>query len=369
MSSDGNLLRMPALEIRQTATRRLYVFGVDGKALESFAAVSRIHRSHHLRIEGYQRPEVEAHIRSIQRYLESPDPMLPNALVVAFDERVSFEPEGDNETVPAFVRRGHLVIPLVRGPEYERPAWIVDGQQRSAAIRQARLGSFPVCAVGFIAKSEDDQRSQFILVNSTKPLPKGLIHELLPETEAPLPPTLQRKKLPARLVERLNYDQNSPFFGKIRTPTCPEGTVKDNSVLRMLVNSLSDGVLYRYCDAQSGSGDIDGMIRVLSAFWTAVRQIWPTDWDLPPRKSRLLHGVGVIGLGYVMDAISDRDWARPPDEPDVFIPGLRTLEPHCRWSSGYWQFGPHDERKWNDLQNTPGDIRLLTNYLIATLRA
>ncbi len=48
---------------------------------------------------------------------------------------------------------------------------------------------FPVAAVGFIAKDEAEQRSQFILVNNTKPLPEQLIYELLPDSTGHLPPT------------------------------------------------------------------------------------------------------------------------------------------------------------------------------------
>ena len=52
-----------------------------------------------------------------------------------------------------------------------------------------------------------EQRSQFILVNSTKPLPKGLIHELLPVTPAEdLPLPLLKRRYPAQLLDRLNYD-------------------------------------------------------------------------------------------------------------------------------------------------------------------
>ena len=38
------------------------------------------------------------------------------------------------------------------------------------------------------ALKKKEQTEQFILVNSTKPLPKGLIYELLPGTEATLLP-------------------------------------------------------------------------------------------------------------------------------------------------------------------------------------
>ena len=95
----------------------------------------------------------------------------------------------------------------------------------------------------FVTSDEDDQRAQFILVNSTKPLPKGLIYELLPATQGTLAPDLERKRFPSYLLERLNYDEDSPLEDLIRTPTTPDGLIKDNSVLRMLENSLNDGAL------------------------------------------------------------------------------------------------------------------------------
>ena len=40
----GEMLSLPALEVRQGEGRVLYSFAVDGKKLPLFAAVSRIHR-------------------------------------------------------------------------------------------------------------------------------------------------------------------------------------------------------------------------------------------------------------------------------------------------------------------------------------
>src|SRR5256885_7526211 len=119
---------------------------------------------------------------------------------------------------------------LFRSPldEEERPGWIVDGQQRAAAIRDARVTRFPIFVNAFITEEVAEQRAQFILVNSTKPLPKGLIHELLPATDAPLPLALHKKRLPALLLERLNYDQQYPLRGRIRTPTSSGGGLQNN---------------------------------------------------------------------------------------------------------------------------------------------
>src|SRR6516165_5982551 len=103
-------LRLPALEVRQGDGRVLYSFAVDGKQLPSFAAVSRIRRDGDAQVEGYQRPEVLSHISSIRRYLESDAPMIPNALVVAFDKRVQFEPS-PSAPVVSYARPGTLVIP------------------------------------------------------------------------------------------------------------------------------------------------------------------------------------------------------------------------------------------------------------------
>ena len=60
------------------------------QAIHDFTTVSRVHRDD-TELQGYQRPEVLSHIRAIRRYLESDGAMLPNAIVLAFDERVTFE--------------------------------------------------------------------------------------------------------------------------------------------------------------------------------------------------------------------------------------------------------------------------------------
>lgn len=362
-------LRLPALEVRQGDGRVLYSFAVDGKELPSFAAVSRIHRDGDAEVEGYQRPEVLSHIASIRRYLESEAPMIPNALVVAFDKRVQFEPLHGAPSV-SYARPGTLLIPASNGlPDEDKPGWIVDGQQRSAAIRDARIDSFPVVVTAFITASDEDQRSQFILVNSAKPLPKGLIYELLPATTGALPVPLQARRFPAVLLTRLNGQVRSPLYRKIRTPTTPEGIVKDNSILKMLENSLSDGALYSFRDAATGSGDEEQMLDLLVAFWAAVRDVFADAWDKPPRQSRLMHGVGIVSLGFIMDAIFDRYSRKRRPGHDDFAHDLQELQEVCRWTSGFWDFGPGAQRRWNELQNTTRDIQLLTNYLLCEYKA
>jgi DGQHR domain-containing protein len=366
--ADRYHLRFPALEIRQSEGATLYAFAADGKQIPLFAAVSRVGRDSDSSITGYQRPEVVTHISAIRHYLESSQPMIPNSIVVAFDGRVRFvAARAKSPTV--YSRPGTLIIPIdERQTDAEKPGWIVDGQQRTAAIRDARIGEFPICITAFVTANEEDQRAQFILVNSTKPLPKGLIYELLPSTSGALPLPLRRKRFPAYLLDRLNYDDDSPLQSLIRTPTTPDGIIKDNSVLRMLENSLYDGILYYYRDPDTGEGDIDSMLRGLKDYWAAVRDTFSDAWGLPARRSRLLHGVGVVSLGFVMDAIGDEYLPATSPGLDDFKSGLARLVPSCHWTSGYWQVGRGQLRLWNDLQNTPRDIQLLTDHLLSYYR-
>jgi DGQHR domain-containing protein len=360
----GGVLHLPALEVRQGDGSTLYSFAVDGKQLALFATISRIHRHHDSEIQGYQRPAVLSHISAIRRYIESDSPMIPNALVVAFDKRVEFEPLAGVPRAP-YARHGTLTIPISEDAADEKPGWIVDGQQRTAAIQDARVESFPICVTAFIAESDEEQRSQFILVNSAKPLPKGLIYELLPGTIGTLPPQFQAREFPSRLLYRLNFLVDSPFYRLIQTPTNPDGIIKDNSILKMLEDSLSDGALYFFRNPQTGECDEDSMLAVLKDFWRAVSRVFPDAWDKPARKSRLMHGVGIASLGALMDTIFDRYIrVRIPREED-YVSDLSAVKDVCRWTNGFWDFGPHSKQKWNELQNTSRDIQMLTRYLLA----
>lgn len=363
-------IRIPCLCVQQTPTRRLYTFAIDGKQLDRFATVSRIKRGDAGDLSGYQRPEVLSHIAEIRTYLESSDPLLPNALVIAFDGRVSFTPSG-SATSLGYVTPGELMIPVEATDDpSDKPGWIVDGQQRAAAVRDADVTQFPVCVTAFIAEDVREQREQFILVNSTKPLPKGLIYELLPETESRLPTLLQRRRFPALLVSRLNLDADSPFRGLVATPTTPEGLVKDNSLLRMIENSLSDGLLYRLrdTDGEVGAESVELMLEALKRYWRSVAAVFMPAWGLPPRKSRLMHGVGITAMGFIMDAIAGRHADEQIPTEAQFVADLTELRPVCRWTDSYWDFGPGAQRKWNELQNTAKDIALLSNYLLYVYR-
>ncbi|GLW90634.1 DGQHR domain-containing protein DpdB [Actinokineospora globicatena] len=333
--ADQYTLRLPALQVRQ-GHRRIYTFAVDGKKLPAFASIPRLRREDDGELQGYQRPEVLGHIAGIRRYVESDGAMLLNALVVALDHRVTFVPALLHGELVDYSVVGELVIPVDETlADQDKPVRVVDGQQRLAAIRDASLAEFPVAITGFFADTEE-QRSQFILLNSTEDLPKALVHELLPETSGHLPKAYRRRRLPAQLVARLNTDRRSPFYRLIATPTTQTGYIADGSVLGMIEHSLFDGALYQYRDGD-GSGDVDRMVDHLVEFWTVVRDTWPDEWSMRPTRSRLTHSVGIQALGLVMDAI----------DPPTFRGVIESLKPDTAWTSGSWVFADGSQCEWN----------------------
>lgn len=359
-------LEVPAMEIRQSPGRKLYSFAVDGKQVYDFANVSRIRRNEDTQLEGYQRPEVVAHIQEIKEYIDSEAPMIPNGVVIAFDSRVKFK----RVAVPQFkghkdARVGMLRIPLGEHPKRGKVGFIVDGQQRLAAIRGAKIPRFPVLVSAFVTDDLREQTEQFILVNSTKPLPKGLIYELIPHTDARLPTALHRKRLAAYLLERLNHDDRSPLHKMIRTPTSPEGVIKDNSMLKALGNSLSDGVLYEFRERNELTPDsVEDMLTILRNFWAAAKRVFDEAWGLKPRHSRLMHGAGIVSMSNLMDHIAAQrsQRSRKPSER-FFTKHLRQIESCCAWTAGEWELAENDVRAWNQIQNTRQDVELLTDYL------
>jgi DGQHR domain-containing protein len=360
-------ITVQAIEFNQGKKRKLYCFVVDGKKIPNFATISRISRSGES-VLGYQRPEVISHVADIKNYLESENPIIPNSIVIAFNETVKFIPSksaGEDK----LSRGGFLEIPLTHSVNpSDKPGWIVDGQQRAAAIREAKIKSFPITVVGFIAKSDREQREQFILVNSTKPLPKGLVYELLPSTDSNLPLSLKKKRFPMHLLNKLNFENDSPLFNLIKTPTMPNGVIKDNSIVKMLENSLLDGVLFRYWDDNAPLENVEKMLNVLKSFWKAVSIVFEDAWGLPPRRSRLMHGAGVVSLGFLMDAISERYKKKIIPTLDCFINDLNFIKGNCCWVDGHWDFGDGIVKKWNEVQNTPKDVQCLANFLLQRYR-
>ncbi|MGU3661935.1 DGQHR domain-containing protein DpdB [Methylobacterium fujisawaense] len=345
----GATLTYDVILPRQNEACPVFTFAARASDIERFARIERAGRSAEGALSGFQRPQIASHINDIKDYLEKPEAILPNAIIVGFIGGVSLERTGPG--------LGRLTIDI----DGKTAAWIVDGQQRFTALTKLVDRDFEVVVSGFLCGSIEELHRQFILINSTRPLPKALVYELLPRLSH-LPARMSSRSQAALLTEALNYRADSSLRGMIRQQTNPRGTIRDTVLQKLIMNSISDGALRLY------SGD-DALVlergaRLISEFFHAVRHVFAKDWEgHTPKSSRLVHGTGIVALGYAMEFIHSVDGAM---DREAFAAGLRPLVGNTAWTDGHWRFGD-ETRPWNGLQNVPSDLRMLSLHLTGIL--
>jgi DGQHR domain-containing protein len=345
-------LRFPAIRARQSDGHIVVSFPARASDLQQIASIDRVARDAQGELSGFQRPQIAAHIREIKDYLDRPEAILPNPIVVAFTSRVEIENEQDDG-------RCTVVVDVSEGP----PGLVVDGQQRLTALSQLEEKDFQVFVSAVVCADEAELRRQFVLINNTRPLPKSLIYELLPTVDG-LPRRFAGRSLAADLTAQLNYDKTSSLVGMVHQHTNPAGILSDTAIQRVIINSASDGILREFGNTKKGRA---ASLKLLSDYFQAVQEVFAADWkDKTPTTSRLVGGAGLVAMGYVMEELALTDDARSVDD---FKAGLRCLVGRTHWTSGAWDFGGGDVRQWKVIQNVNRDIMTLAQYLIGIVRA
>jgi DGQHR domain-containing protein len=360
------VLRRRALCIEQTKTGPLYLLVLRADEIFEVAEVTRINRSRSNELIGYQRAEVRQHVEDILEYLNGDEVLFPNSLILALSPNVRFRRSRGPENDDGLAKAGILEVPLPPASGGAKPAWIVDGQQRALALSRAERRDLPVPISAFVAETVSQQRDQFLRINNAKPLPRGLVAELLPEVSIPLPRTLAAKQVPSEICGLLNSETDSPFHGLIRRASTPPGSgavITDTSVIEMLRESLGSpaGCLFPYRNLATGETDFESVWRIILLYWVAVRDAFPEAWGRPPEQSRLMHGVGIRAMGRLMDKVMGAVWPDDPAAATHVKSAIAAIAPHCHWTSGSWdEIGLH----WNDVENTNRNQRLLANFLV-----
>jgi len=343
-------LKFKAIRARQSEAHEVLSFSAKASEILSFASIDRINRDENGNLSGFQRPQITNHINEIRDYLSSANAVLPNPIVVAFTDSVSVKEKSSSIV--------ELSIDVSEGT----PGLVVDGQQRLTALSGVPEKDFEAFVSVLICRDEEELRKQFILINNTRPLPKSLIYELLPLVEG-LPDRMSSRALAAKFTEALNYQEDSALKGEIKQHTNPEGVIKDTTVQRLFMNSLSDGACREFMREIDGEAKC---VNLISEFFAAVKSVFPDAWDeRTPKTSRLVHGAGIVSMGYVMEYLHARDKATNQSE---FEAGIEPLIPYTAWTSGEWHFGDNETRPWNGVQNLHRDIQMLASYLTRCLK-
>lgn len=340
-------LEFAAIFPHQTDAIPVFSFVATAKNIQEIARIDRAARSLDGTLRGFQRPQILNHIREIKTYLAGDEALLPNPIVIAFTEGVTIQ-RNENGT-------GVISIDVSGTPK----GWIVDGQQRFFALSDLPDKHFQVFVSGFVCKTEEELHKQFILINNTRPLPKSLIYELLPRVKD-LPDRLQARAAAASLVENLNFRPDSCLRGMIKQQTNPTGIIGDTAIQKVIMNSLSDGTLRMFFTTEYFQ---EKAFTLLNNFFAAVSETFPGAWhERTPATSRLVHGAGIVAMGYLMEAMCVIGGAKTKGS---FMEEMALIKDRTAWTDGQWDFGDNDVRKWNSIQNVARDIRQLSQYLVS----
>ncbi len=368
--SKTSVIKRRVLRINQNGKTPVYMFSLTAEEILKIADISKVSRDKTGKLIGYQRSEVRAHVEQIVDYLDSGDVLFPNSIIIALPSSVKFTRSRGRSVDDGFALTGTLEIPVSTDGEL-KTGWIVDGQQRALALSKSKRHKFPVPVNAFVADKVDVQRDQFLRINNTKPLPRGLVTELLPEVDTVLPPKLAAKKIPSTLCDCLNTSEDSPFRGLIKRASSSSDAKKsavitDTSIVKMLEESISStsGCLFPYRNIATGETDFDGILDVLHCYWGAVAQVFPEAWGKAPSKSRLMHGAGIRAMGRLMDKVMTSYEPGNAASRRAVLRDVKLIAQYCHWTKGAWE--DLGGLRWNELQNVPRHIGVLSNYLIRT---
>lgn len=358
-----------ALRIIQGHGTPLYLFSLTAREILEVAEISRISRGDHSELIGYQRPAVRQHVKEITDYLNGDDVLFPNPIIIALPSTVKWTSSRGPNVSDGIATIGAIEIPLV-GLAGGKPGWIVDGQQRALALSRSKRQDFPVPVNAFVADSVNVQRDQFLRINNTRPLPRGLVTELLPEVSTPLPPRLALRQLPSVLCDHLNTMDDSPFKGLIKRSSSSieerkTAVVADTVLVEVLKDSLQAGCLFQYQNLSSGEMDSIRIWLTIVMYWNAVRDTFPDAWGRPPTESRLMHAAGIRAMWRLMDLVMSMVDPSSSETAEMVRKDLALLAPYCHWTEGSWEELRFD---WDAVQSVSKHVNELSNYLIRTYR-
>lgn len=342
--------RFTAISAKQGRHGRVFTFPAYASEILSICEITRAGRDKKGHLFGFQRSQIASHIHEIEDYLATPSAILPNSIVVGFMRGVKTK-KGKNDVYTLTVSVGE-----------DKPGFVIDGQQRLTALEQTGREDFEVLVSCIICEDAEELRQQFILINNTRPLPKSLIYELLPDVPD-LPKRLDGRAFASELTDRLNFDQDSTLKGQIHTHTNPEGVLRDTAVQKVIMNSAENGAVREHSNGRSRGAFA---FELVSNYFGAVQDVFPEAWvGHTPHTSRLVHGAGIVSMGYVMETLYSQSNAM---SRKAFARGLVPLRKRTAWTSGIWVFPDGGRVKWDDLENTSKQIHRLSLHLVGVVK-
>lgn len=235
--------------------------------------------------KGYQRPYNKWHSLDFRRYIVQPS---ASTIPLVFNLR------------PEFRKRWRLLHhqggpPILRLHRGQPCLAVVDGQHRLGQLSDLTV---PLAFMAYIGLDVRSEMSLFSTINSKS---RGLASSLTDYLYSSLTDDLLQEAPHLLLARRLNEDPSSPWFKLIRYGGTSTSSPHRRVSLRMMQKSIG-----RFLKKIRGAGakPVDDCYRVILAFWTAVRDTFPDEWQ-DPRRHILTKGLGLYSLMLLLTDLAE----------------------------------------------------------------
>lgn len=366
-------------------------FTIDGRLIRCFSAVDRLDV---VAGTGNQRDEIYKHVSEISKGMQA-GVQVPNSVILVFNEKVFSWAPTDEEIPESWVVCRQLAEwSTIRHPneadrviqevcpieldipfrnaafDEEKTAFLVDGQQRTAALSLVDIDSVPTffLTVNAIVGNQEEAKNTFRIANSTVRITTDFSRALVGTLDE-TPGYVKEEKKVAQAVKLLAIDlADSPFKGMVKHPGM------DGRGLPIVYNTLFS-VVSSFNQSGIDFGD-DGkkLAQCVSQAYRVVAEVWPEAWGKNPKESKLSHGAGLRAIGRVLvDLLRVQTSIHNSDLSDPKIwtaieSSLKRLRQKVLWTLQSAAEGNNTQLrnyKFEILpkQNTNQDIQALTFFL------
>lgn len=268
---------------------------------------------------GIQRPLHKGRVKDLEEYVNFVDATFPSSVILAIDDEYT---ELDENTLKIRNYRLGEDTPSIMLSDVAR---VLDGQHRIAGLFKFAGDQFDVPVTIFVGADIADQAYIFSTVNleQTK-VGKSLAYDLFALSRSRSP-----QKVAHNIAVALDRDPKSAFYKKIKrlgqaTPGRTRETITQATFVEAILELISkepkkdrdfllrgssperyEGRAYeKYCFRDFFLDEKELLIaRIVSVFFEAVREKWPTAWDSTAKGNMLNRASGFRALTRFLRAV------------------------------------------------------------------
>ncbi len=244
------------------------------------------------RKDGIQREFNQQRSKEIADYLEEDDAVLANNIIINLElEKNGLTFEDIYDEAKKELKIGILINKSKK--DHKKTAFVIDGQHRLRAFELSHQNTFPLVVSAMMDLSLAEIAEIFVKINYyQKPVNKSLVFDLL---------GISKKMFPNyfilhNVVEKLNDDMASPFYGNVKMLGTGKGYVSQAS----LISAIEKYKIRESLKSINIKPTEDVLYNLIWNYFEAVKSSFPEFWG---EKKILSKNIGIRAMFKVMDFI------------------------------------------------------------------